>query len=69
MPDNADKPDPVNFDSVRFDELGRSPIIGRESDRELLFDLPGTTPVVRQVGTSRRSIEREFLTNDFAHGY
>jgi hypothetical protein len=59
---------PLNLDAVR-DELERVPVIGRETDRELLFDLPGGGPSAPQGANSRSAAEREFLSNDFTCGY
>ena len=79
MPDdfNHDENDqPLNLDAVR-DELGRVPIIGPASDRELFLDLPsaglvaGGMPggaLAPQSTECRPPVEREFLTNDFSHG-
>jgi hypothetical protein len=59
--------EPFNLDTVR-DELGRVPVVGPESDRELFLDLP-----LGGLGTPHASggphvAEREFLSNDFSHG-
>jgi hypothetical protein len=62
---------PLNLDKV-LDELGRVPVIGPASDRELFLDLPtgglamGGLPTPRNDGC-QHPVEREFLTNDFSH--
>jgi hypothetical protein len=59
--------EPLNLDAVR-DELGRIPVIGRETDRELFFDLPVGGLAAPHVADSRQPAKREFLSNDFTHG-
>jgi hypothetical protein len=59
--------EPLNLDAVR-DELGRIPVIGRETDRELFLDLPMGGLAVPHVPGDRPPAEREFLSNDFTHG-
>ena len=59
--------EPFNLDNVR-DELGRVPVVGPESDRELFLDLPLGGVGTPQTGAARQSSEREFLANDFGHG-
>ena len=57
---------PLNLDAV-LDELGRVPVIGPASDRELFLDLPtGGLATPRNEGC-QPPVEREFLTNDFSH--
>ncbi len=70
MPDNiiGGKDEPLSLDSVR-DELGRVPVIGRESDRDLFLDLPAVGLAAPHVADSRKPAEREFLSNDFTHGF
>ncbi len=70
MPDNifGSKDEPLNLDAVR-DELERVPIIGRETDRELFVDLPVVGLAAPHVADTRRPAEREFLSNDFTHGF
>ncbi len=58
------KDESLNLDMVR-DELGRVPIIGRETDRELFADLPSVgLPPPYRAGV-RQSGARELLANDF----
>ena len=59
--------EPFNLDTVR-DELGRVPVVGPESDRELFLDLPLGGLGTPHAGGVRQSAEREFLSNDFSHG-
>jgi hypothetical protein len=59
--------EPFNLDTVR-DELGRVPVVGPESDRELFLDLPFGGLGTPHTGGGRQSAEREFLSNDFSHG-
>lgn len=59
---------PLNLDAVR-DELARVPVIGRETDRELFLDLPVGGLAAPHVADSRQPAEREFLSNDFTHGF
>jgi hypothetical protein len=59
--------EPFNLDTVR-DELGRVPVVGPESDRELFLDLPLGGLGTPHAGRVRQSAEREFLENDFSHG-
>ena len=61
---------PLNLDTLH-DELGRVPIIGPASDRELFLDLPcgglatgGLT--TSQIVECREPVAREFLANDFS---
>ncbi|MGE5194398.1 MAG: hypothetical protein ACM3U2_18065 [Deltaproteobacteria bacterium] len=70
MPDNifSSNDEPLNLDAVR-DELGRVPVIGRESDRELFLDLPVAGLAAPHVADNRQPAEREFLSNDFTHGF
>jgi hypothetical protein len=70
MPDNifGNKEEPLSLDSVR-DELERVPVIGRETDRELFLDLPVGGLAAPHVADSRQPAEREFLSNDFTHGF
>ena len=65
-PSGIDKP--FSLDDAVRDELGRVPVIGRETDRELLFDLPAGGLAMPHVAESRTAAEREFLSNDFTHG-
>ncbi len=65
--DNVNRDDPLSLDAVR-DELGRVPVIGRETDRELFIDLPTCGLAMPHVAECRGTIEREFLSNDFSHG-
>jgi len=63
---------PLNLDAVH-DELGRVPIIGPESDRELFLDLPSGGLAMGGRATAsdadaQTPVQREFLTNDFSHG-
>ena len=69
MPDSfsLSQDQPLNLDTVR-DELGRVPVIGRETDRELFLDLPMGGLAVPHVADSRPPAQREFLSNDFTHG-
>ncbi len=69
MPDNFlhSQDQPWNLDMIR-DELGRVPIIGQGSDRELFLDLPTGGLAAPQSGDCRQPAEREFLSNDFTHG-
>ena len=55
---------PLNLDAV-LDELGRVPIIGPSSDRELFLDLPSAGLAPPPIGGCQPPVEREFLTNDF----
>jgi hypothetical protein len=66
MPDNflAGKDEPFNLDMVR-DELGRVPVIGSETDRELFVDLPSGGLAAPHITPCRRPGERELLSNDF----
>jgi hypothetical protein len=59
--------EPFNLDTVR-DELGRVPVVGPESDRELFLDLPFGGLGTPHAAGVRQSAEREFLSNDFSHG-
>jgi hypothetical protein len=59
--------EPFNLDAVR-DELGRVPVIGPESDRELFLDLPLGGVGTPHTGGLRQPTEREFLANDFGNG-
>ena len=59
--------EPISFDAVR-DELGRVPVMGRESDRELFLDLPAGGLAVPHIAERRGSANRELLANDFSHG-
>jgi hypothetical protein len=70
MPDNifGSKDEPLSLDGVR-DELDRVPVIGRETDRELFADLPVAGLAAPHVADVRRPAEREFLSNDFTHGF
>jgi hypothetical protein len=70
MPENifGGKDEPLSLDSVR-DELERVPVIGRETDRELFLDLPAMGLAAPHIAESRKPAEREFLSNDFAHGF
>ncbi len=63
-PDHRDD-EPLNFDAVR-DELGRVPIIGPASDRELFLDLPSAGLTMPHIADCQPAAEREFLTNDFS---
>jgi hypothetical protein len=69
MPENIfGAPDrPLDLDMVR-DELGRFPVTGRESDRELFADLSLGGLETPPFAAARRGNEREFLANDFTHG-
>jgi hypothetical protein len=69
MPDQFSQPDdaPLCFDAVR-DELGRVPIIGPGSDRELFLDLPIAGLVRARLTDPPATINREFLANDFGYG-
>jgi hypothetical protein len=70
--------EPLNLDAVR-DELGRVPVIGPDSDRDLFFDLPsGGLPAAGlaagslanpHIAECQPPVEREFLANDFSHGF
>jgi hypothetical protein len=66
MSDNfySSKDEPFNLDMVR-DELGRVPVIGRETDRELFVDLPSGGLAAPHSTGCRPPAEREFLSNDF----
>ena len=70
MPENfaANKDEPMSLDTVR-DELGRVPVIGRGSDRELFLDLPEAGLAAGAFSESRQAAERELLANDFTHGF
>ena len=70
MPDNifGGKDEPLSLDTVR-DELERVPVIGRETDRELFADLPIGGLAAPNVAGLRPPAEREFLSNDFTHGF
>jgi hypothetical protein len=59
--------EPFSLDCVR-DELGRVPVIGPESDRELFLDLPLGGVGTPHTGAIRQSPDREFLANDFGSG-
>ena len=66
---NPSDDEPLNLDAVR-DELGRVPIIGPASDRELFLDLPSAgLPglATSHIAECEPNVEREFLTNDFSH--
>ena len=65
--DTLSRDEPFNLDTVR-DELGRVPVVGPESDRELFLDLPLVGLGTPHPGGVRQSAEREFLSNDFSHG-
>jgi len=65
---SVDHDTPLNFDEVR-DELARVPVIGRETDRELFLDLPVGGLAAPHVADARQPAEREFLSNDFTHGF
>ncbi len=65
--DSMSRDEPFNLDTVR-DELGRAPVLGPESDRELFLDLPLGGLGTPHAGGVRQSAEREFLSNDFSHG-
>ena len=69
MPDDfrISHEEPISFDTVR-DELGRVPVIGLESDRELFLDLPTAGLAAPHSMAFRPPAEREFLLNDFSHG-
>jgi hypothetical protein len=56
---------PLNLDSV-LEELGRVPIIGPASDRELFLDLPSAGLAPPQIAGCQLPVEREFLSNDFS---
>jgi hypothetical protein len=58
---------PLNLDTVR-DELGRVPIIGPCTDRELFLDLPASGLVHQRISENSSRVDREFLANDFAYG-
>jgi hypothetical protein len=58
---------PLNLDTVR-DELGRVPIIGPCSDRELFLDLPAAGMIHPRISENSSRVDREFLANDFAYG-
>jgi hypothetical protein len=64
---SAEDEKPLNLDSLNFDELGRMPVMGCESDRELFVDLPHALGGLHTSG-QRRSGEREFLRADFRPG-
>jgi hypothetical protein len=56
---------PLNLDAIS-DELGRVPIIGPASDRELFLDLPMGGFATPSIAGCPPPVEREFLTNDFS---
>jgi len=72
MPDRIDhgnsshgEDKPLNLDMVR-DELGRMPVLGPASDRDLFFDLPAGGFATPPIAGCEPPVEREFLRNDFA---
>ena len=69
MPDQFSHADDaaINLDVVR-DELGRVPIIGPCSDRELFLDMPASGLAGRPASEYARPVEREFLSHDFSYG-
>lgn len=54
----------VNLDALRFEELGRASLVGRESDVELFLDGPHVAPELHRQGRCTER-NREFLRNDF----
>ncbi len=60
--------EPFNLEFVR-DELGRVPVMGRESDRELFVDLPSAGLSPPHVAEVRAPVQRELLANEFLHGF
>lgn len=65
--DSSTGDEPMSLDAVR-DELGRAPVMGRESDRELFLDLPAGGLAVPHIAERRGSPDRELLANDFSPG-
>ncbi len=66
MPDQffAGQDEPLNLDIVR-DELGRAPVIDRETDQDLFVDLPSGGIAAPRMADCRPPAAREFLSNDF----
>jgi hypothetical protein len=62
---NPGEDQPLNLDTV-LDELGRVPVIGPASDRELFLDLPTGGWATPHIAGCQPPVEREFLTNDFS---
>lgn len=67
MFDPQDKTIPLDLDSVRFEELGRAPIVGVATDRELFADLPQCIPAPALISRCNGD-SREFLSQDFREG-
>jgi len=62
-----DRDEPLNYELLGYDELGRLPTIGRTSDREsfLSWTEQPARPRESELGAPRN---REFLANDFSFG-
>lgn len=56
--------DVLNLDSLQFEELGRAPRAGRQSDIELFPDVPRGVPEPH-IGGHCVEESREFLRHDF----